>query len=1058
MKRTLLLLAIACMAFVAATSVRAENNPVADPDAIVLSGNMRFTVLTPQMIRIQYSPTARFEDRATFGIVNRRLPVPAFTVEKKDGYLFIQTSALTLRYKEGGKPSPNTKSDAILRISFDLNGKEVIWYPGKDDALNLKGTMRTLDNAAGDTKRSQLEQGILSRAGWAVIDESPSFVRGDGSRSFPMEPKEENGMDWVATPLETGAYDWYFLGYGHDYKTALGDFVKVGGSIPLPPAYLFGYWYSRYWAYTSAEFMQIVKDIEKNDIPLDVMILDMDWHTAGWTGWTWNKKLIPNPKGLLKWMHDHGLRTALNLHPADGVDNDEEYYDVLSRDLGRDPSAGATIPWELEDYDFYKAMFKDIIRVREGEGVDFWWLDWQQWLTNKNIEGLGQTFWHNHVFFEDMRLERTDRRPTIYHRWGGLGSHRYQIGFSGDTYATWPTLAYQPYFTATASNVGYGYWGHDLGGHQQSGADNPELYLRWMQYGVFSPIFRTHATNASNIERRIWKFPNFRQLRETVVLRYSLFPYIYTYAREAYDTGVSICRPLYYEWPEENNAYSYEDEFLFGNDILVAPVLSPVNSEGLARRTVWLPKGDWFDVVRGTLVRGNCTFADDYTLDDIPYFYRAGSIIPNNPPQRSVMTRPEKLIFHIIPGADGQFTLYEDNGDNDRYKEGEYTLTRISQTRTENAVEVLLSPREGAFEGMPDGRSYELLFHGIAAQPSSVTADGKEVTAEDITFDESAHTLSVVLHDIPCTATTAVRVEAPSIAAVDYEPLPLMGRYDPYVDASASSGLWITGSAVPGGTQQLEPYPDGTYRFHGTLQEGTFRIINTPDEKSGTRYTIPRYTNTCVVTDGETYTRSTASAADADWVVPFGENRYRFTVNTKRSTFSGELFVPFGELYIIGGCMAEGQADQWHIEKALPFTRSESNPYVWYWTGHLRHIQGNVEPRRFKLVAQKDWGPRALHPFTQDEALLSSVHASEVSDDNKWAVSKDGWYTLTVDVFRETIKADFLGADYEIPESISRSESDAAIGYDIVYTLNGLPLCIPQRGICILAGKKILFP
>ena len=156
--------------------------------------------------------------------------------------------------------------------------------------------------------------------------------------------------------------------------------------------------------------------------------------------------------------------------------------------------------------------------------------------------------------------------------------------------------------------------------------------------------------------------------------------------------------------------------------------------------------------------------------------------------------------------------------------------------------------------------------------------------------------------------------------------------------------------------------------------------------------------------------------------------------------------------------MAEGQADQWHIEKALPFTRSESNPYVWYWTGHLRHIQGNVEPRRFKLVAQKDWGPRALHPFTQDEALLSSVHASEVSDDNKWAVSKDGWYTLTVDVFRETIKADFLGADYEMPASVSPSEADAAIGYDIVYTLNGLPLCIPQRGIYILAGKKVLFP
>ena len=1053
MKKLLLPIILLLTGIIIPTTSGAENNPVSNPEAMIVSGNMRFTVLTPQMIRIQYSPSARFEDRATFGIVNRNLPVPAYTAEKKDGYLYIRTDALTLRYKEGGKPTPSTKSDAILRISFDLNGQEVVWYPGKDDALNLRGTMRTLDNAAGDTKRNQLEKGILSRSGWAVIDESPTATRGDGSRSFPMEPKEENGMDWIAAPIEKNSYDWYFLGYGHDYKAALGDFVKVSGSIPLPPAYLFGYWYSRYWAYTSAEFMQIVKDIEKNEIPLDVMILDMDWHTAGWTGWTWNKKLIPNPKGLLKWMHDHGLRTALNLHPADGIDNDEEYYDVLSRDLGRDPAAGETIPWELENYDFYKAMFKDIIRVREGEGVDFWWLDWQQWLTNKNIEGLGQTFWHNHVFFEDMRLERPERRPTIYHRWGGLGSHRYQIGFSGDTYATWPTLAYQPYFTATASNVGYGYWGHDLGGHQQSGADDPELYLRWMQYGVFTPIFRTHATNASNIERRIWKFPNFTQLRETVILRYALFPYIYTYARQAYDTGISICRPLYYEWPEENNAYSYENEYLFGNEILVAPILSPANSEGLARRTVWLPEGDWFDVVNGKLVHGNCTFAADYTLDDIPYFYRAGSIIPNNPPQRSVMQRPEKLIFHIIPGADGEFTLYEDDGDNDKYKEGEYTLTRVSQIRSEGAVDVLFSPREGSFNGMPDERSYELVFHGMAGNATAATMNGEALS--DITYNESAHTLTASIH-IPCSATALVHVEAPAEAPVSYEPLAVDTHYAPYADNSSADGLWITGSAVPGGTQQLEPYPDGSYRFHGTLLGGTLRIINTPAEQNGTRYIVPRYTNTSVATDGETLTRSTTSAADANWTVPFTENRYRFTVNTKRQTFSGELFVPFGELYIIGGCMAENQADQWHIENAQPFARSESNPNVWYWTGQLRNIPGNVEPRRFKLVAQKDWGPRALHPFTQDEPLLTSSRASEVSDDNKWAVSKDGWYTLTVDMFRETIHADYLGSDYDIPASAPQATLSPDIAHEVAYHLNGQALCIPLSGIHIMGGKKIL--
>ena len=995
-----------------------DYDPVAAPDAMVTSGNVRFTVLTPQLIRIQYSPTGRFEDRATFAVVNRHLPVPEFTQRTEDKTLIIETSALTLRYTKGSRPSLTAKAPTNLSITFTMNGEEVVWYPGKEDAQNLRGTQRTLDNVAGDTQRDKMEYGIISRSGWALIDESPSAVRGDGSRSFPMEPKEEGGMDWVTAPIESSSVDWYFFGYGHDYRQAITDFTRIGGSIPLPPAYLFGYWYSRYWAYSSSEFMQIVNDINKNDIPLDVMIFDMDWHTAGWTGWTWNKKLIPNPKGLLEWMHRKNLRVALNLHPADGVDNDEEYYDVLSRDLGRDPAKGETIPWQIEDYDFYQAMFRDILRVREGEGVDFWWLDWQQHLTNKKMDGLGQTFWHNHVFFEDMRLNRPDRRPTIYHRWGGLGSHRYQIGFSGDTYATWPTLAYQPYFTATASNVGYGYWGHDLGGHQQSGADDPELYLRWMQFGVFSPIFRTHATNASNIERRIWKYPNFKQLRETVVLRYALFPYIYTAAREAYDTGISISRPLYYEWPEESNAYRFEDEYLFGNDILVAPIVSPVDEEGTAQRTIWLPDGQWYDVVAGRLTHGNCTFASRYTLDDIPYFYRAGSIIPNNPPQSSVMVHPSELILTVVPGTDGQFTLYEDDGDNDRYREGECTWTRIQQQRTDKAVDVTISAREGAFDGMVTSRSYTIHLLGMATAPTAAMLNGTALSADDVSWDESTHTITLTLHGISCDAATVLHVEAPTLDAEDAEDaLTLSNTYAPYEGPTTRTSYWITGTAVPGGTQMLEPYPDGTLRFHGTLHAGTLRIMNAADEASATRYIASRYVSPSIIT-AETTTRVINKASDADWNVPFADDNYRFTLDVSHSTFRGEAFRWWGELYIIGGCMAPDQADQWHVEKALPFIRSVDNPNVWYWTGQLSNYPKNVEPRRFKLLAQKDWGPRALHPFKQDDSVETSCYASEVNADNKWQISRFGWYTFTIDVFRETFSSTYHGTHFD-PTSIS---------------------------------------
>ena len=725
---------------------------MAHPDAVVRSGKARFTVLTPEMIRIQYSDRSLFEDRATFAIVNRRLPVPAFTAVEKDGYLEIKTSALTLKYKIGGVIDGRKPSAEVLNISMQLNGRPVLWYSGKDDAMNLKGTTRTLDGQIGDNKRQELENGLLSRAGWSIIDESPLARRGDGSTTFAFD-KQVDGIDWVAEPVDKQAIDWYFLGYGHQYKKALGDFIKVAGRQPMPPLYVLGYWYSKYQRYTSDEFMEIVNDVKRFNIPMDVMIFDMDWHTQGWTGWTWDRTAIPDPEGLIDWMHQHGLKVSLNLHPADGVDDDEDFFNDLREDMGLDKQT-KRVPWNLSDGRFYHNMFKHIIRARERQGVDFWWLDWQQNLTSKYVDGLGETFWCNHVFYNDMRLNRPNHRPLIFHRWGGLGSHRYPIGFSGDSFTTYGTLAWQPYFTATASNVGFGYWGHDLGGHQQTGGNDPEIYLRWMQYGVFTPIFRTHATNWEGIERRIWKYPNFPSLLETVKLRYALMPYIYTAARQAYDTGVSLCRPLYYEWPEVNNAYLFEDEYMFGDDILVAPVVTKPESDGMTARRTWLPEGRWFDVCRNKVVEGNRTFTDRYAMEEIPYFFRAGSVIVNNPPMMNLNTRPDRLILKVVPGGNGQTKLYEDEGDTEGYKQGAYTTTTISHEG--NTLTVL--PREGKFAGMPESRSYTVEFLAVN-RPKAVVIDGRQLTDGSWNYDQQRRLLTVNVARTACDKKTVVTIK-----------------------------------------------------------------------------------------------------------------------------------------------------------------------------------------------------------------------------------------------------------------------------------------------------------
>lgn len=732
-----------------------EWNALAQEEAIVTSGNARFTILTPRLIRIQYSTTANFEDRPTFAVVNRRLPVPHFTSATEDGYLVIRTDSLTLRYKVGSRIQKQHKNSSVLGITFQMNGRQILWYPGKDDALNLLGTQRTLDGNIGDTHRVSLEKGLLSRDGWAILDESPSAVRGDGSHPFPFEG-DVDGIPWIGLPSDASAIDWYFFGYGHQYKDALGDYVRIAGRQPLPPKYMFGYWYSKYQAYSQSEVQQLIKDMESNDVPHDVLMIDCDWHQNSWTGWTWNKSLFPNPGTLLNWMHTHNTKTALNLHPADGIGSSDDNFAKIRSDMGLDASV-KTVPWQLEDSTFYRTFFKNLMRVREKQGVDFWWLDWQQDLTSSYVKGLGQTFWLNHVFYNDMRLNRTDRRPVIFHRWGGMGSHRYPIGFSGDTFATYGTLQFESYVTATAANVCFGYWGHDGGGYLQPNnvSTDPELVLRWMQFCVFQPIFRTHGSSQSGCERRIWKFSNLDLQREAFQLRYTLVPYLYSAARQAYDTGVSICRPLYYEWPEENKAYSVEDEYLFGNDILVSPISTPANSNGMSERKTWLPEGSWYDVCRNRMCDGGRTITDEYAMNEIPYFIRPGSIIPCNPTLSHLKAEPSSLVLWVIPGANGEGKLYEDQGDSEAYKDGEYATTIFTQNRTNEGTALTIKSREGSYEGMLEQRAWQVVFFSIE-EPSNVLIDGQETS--NWAYDGQLRRLTVNVPTRPCTVATTIMV------------------------------------------------------------------------------------------------------------------------------------------------------------------------------------------------------------------------------------------------------------------------------------------------------------
>ena len=761
-------------------------DPVAASEAQVIAGKARFTVLTDRLIRMEWSPSGEFEDHATLAVVNRNLPVPRFTVQKGKEGLTIKTAALTLTYRGNDAFSADN-----LKASFRLNGKTVTWHPGMDASGNLMGTARTLDGCSGPDHinySDPMEPGILSRDGWAVVDESSRhiFVK-DGS----------DWGEWVAPRPEEGVQDLYLFAYGHDYKAALADFTKVAGKMPLPPKFVFGYWWSRFWAYTDDEFLDLAREFRSRKLPIDVMVIDMDWHYTwqgaarrlgrdefdqgiGWTGYTWNRDLITDPEGMLNEIHSMQLKTSLNLHPASGIGVREEMYpafvaDYLSRTEDYDGPKGyvrdngyhAAVPFRMDQKAWADAYFNSVIHPLERQGVDFWWLDWQQWKLSKYVPGLSNTFWLNYTFFNDkVRRSRglapeDAPRPMIYHRWGGLGSHRYQLGFSGDTEIKWEVLGFLPWFTSTSSNVLYGYWGHDLGGHWQrvETPTEPELYTRWLQYGVFSPIFKTHSTSSSILERRFWMFEtHFPYMREALELRYALSPYIYNMARKAYDTGVSLCRPLYYEYPEDERAYSWKQEYFFGDDILAATVCEPVDSTtGVARRDVWLPAGnDWYDMAHHRMLRGGTVQTLTYTIAENAWFVRSGAIIPMAEPGIQNLQQPTNVLrLYFAPGkGDGICIHYEDDGTSQAYPT-QYAQTRITRKGTASGLTVFVGAREGAYRGMPATRKLTLVLGGLDRNPRVVMLDGKKLES---TYDSSTREVVIELPDYPADRSRTVTV------------------------------------------------------------------------------------------------------------------------------------------------------------------------------------------------------------------------------------------------------------------------------------------------------------
>jgi len=712
--------------------------PLAPHQGIENLGAARFTVVTPQLIRMEYSPDARFIDAPSWFARNRASRSTDYRVIRKGNTLTIDTGILHLIYTNTGQSFSATN----LQVTIQSAHGPVSWKPGTEQMSNLGGANRSLDRVQAAVP---LAPGLLSRDGWFLYDDSTSVLATD---------------DWYEARPKTDTFDWYFFGYGIDYKAALKSLTAISGEIPLPRRSVMGAWYSRNFPYKEDEFKQIVEEYHEHDFPLDNIVMDYGWHIKGWTGYTWNTQLIPEPTGLLQWFHQQGLEVTLNDHPDDSVQPQESMYAPFMRAMGKNPSSHETIPFDASDKHYMDTFYQFTHIPLMDQGVDFWWLDYGKPKVLKIPELDGLSLLNEYNF---KMTSRNDERGQSFSRWAGWGDQRVPIHFSGDADSGWRMLAFEVPFTSTAGNVGCFFWSHDTGGYR--GGRNEESYTRWTQFSALSATLRSHAAGNPTMDRRPWKWPSWAtdSMRLSFHLRSTLMPYVYSSAAQAVRSSIPFLRPVYIDNPSVDAAYHNGQEYYFGDNLLVAPIVTP--GAGLNRvswQHVWFPEGSWYQYFTGEQYGASSNVLVAADINEFPLFVRGGVPLPEQPyTERPTSTPLKNLVLRCFPGRDGHTgvsTLYEDDGLSDGYRKGQSATTKLSYARRGNQITVRIEPTQGTFHGQATSRSYTILLP--ATQRGNLISPSNAI----LTYDDVSGINRVEIPTAPIGQLTVVEV---SVADLD---------------------------------------------------------------------------------------------------------------------------------------------------------------------------------------------------------------------------------------------------------------------------------------------------
>lgn len=690
-----------------------EENCFSNTSVVFKGQNYRITVLTERLLRLEYSFEGVFKDNQTILVKNRNFDVPIFKVEQDEKYLVIKTKYFMLQYlKEKSFLGPKFAPDSNLKVM--LNNTDKMWYYSHPEARNFKTTGISLDDFTQN--KYKLVKGLYSTDGFVTIDDSTNLYL--------------DNQGYIKENTNKKNIDIYLFMYKRDFGLCLKDYFTLTGYPPLIPRYALGIWWNRDRIYSFDDTKRLVASFNKNQIPLSVLLLSEFWHIKDEknynlykSGYTFNEKLFPNPKEFTDYMHAQNIRVGLNIDPNEGIRKEESCYEEFSNELAKMPNGN--IPFNALDRVFMSLYVENIIAVLLKQGIDFFWIDYKHSL--KSLQSLN--YYHLN-YYNDKNT-----RPLVLSRNSLVATHLYPVHYSGETIVSWETLKYLPFFNNLACNKGISWWSHDVGGFKEGIEDN-ELYLRYVEYSCFCPIFRFSAKRGPFYKREpwLWDIKTFTIAREYCLLRQRLIPYIYTEAYNYSKNGQPLIQPIYYMYPEIYDEPDYKNEYFFGRNLFISPITKPMDvimNRSVER--VFLPKGIWFDFKTGKKFIGNKRYVVFYKSQDYPVFVKAGAVIPlaNLENVKNDMKPPKSLELNIFPGKSKVYELYEDDGLTNNYKKGDFVITAFDYNYLQNNYTLIIRRIAGKDGIIPALRDYKIRFRNTRkADNIEVYINGEKAKVE----------------------------------------------------------------------------------------------------------------------------------------------------------------------------------------------------------------------------------------------------------------------------------------------------------------------------------------